>query len=322
MNKNFNLMMFKTVLIMGVVISMSSNNWMSMWLGMEISMMSFIPLMSSKKKLSSESCMKYYIIQSLSSSIMMMGIIMISLNLNFNMILILSIFMKLGMTPFHNWVLSIVEGMNYSNMFILFTFMKMAPMNMMSYINVEIQLIVMLGLIISSVSAINQNSIKKIMSYSSIYNMSMMMTSISNWTSWLTYMTMYLVANFMMMKMCEMMNLNFINQIYMNNYNLMNKIMMWIFMTSISGMPPMITFMMKMIIMEEMITTNQYMMLYIIISTSVITMFFYMRMSLLSLMFFLILPKWMMTKKKKIKNEYLLISVMIYPITCCLKSFY
>nr|YP_010610465.1 NADH dehydrogenase subunit 2 [Cyphonia clavata]WAP90797.1 NADH dehydrogenase subunit 2 [Cyphonia clavata] len=319
MSLNFNKKMFMMFMVMGITISLCSNNWMSMWLGMEISLMTFLPMMSSKLKTTSESCMKYYIIQSLSSSIMMMGIIMMSMKINSEMLITMAILMKLGMTPFHSWMISIMEGMSYQIMTLLFTLMKLAPMNMISWMNVNLQIPVMLGMMISSLSALNQNSLKKILCYSSIYNMSLMLTSNQMWNIWMSFMTMYSMMTMIVMKILSEKNINFVNQMMIKNEKKMMKTEMWIMILMMGGLPPSTSFLLKIMVIQNLMQYKQYMMIVIIILTSCLSMFFYMRISTLSMSSYMSTPKWMFKKESETKMKFIITLTVMFPMLSYMK---
>uniref|UniRef100_UPI00315DAF71 NADH dehydrogenase subunit 2 n=1 Tax=Choucentrus sinensis TaxID=3038122 RepID=UPI00315DAF71 len=305
--------MFQFCLVMGVTIAISSNNWFSIWTGLELSLMSFMPIMSNKLKLNSESCIKYFIIQSLSSAIMMMGVIMMATMIDSKFMLIMSIMLKLGMSPFHSWILSMVEGVKYYPILILFTLMKAAPLNMISYINVNLNLIIMISLMVGSISGFNQNSVKKLLSYSSIVNMSFILSCINNYTIWATYLILYSISMLMLISILMKLNLNFINQMMFNNYSNSIKLTPWIIMLSMGGFPPLIGFFAKLLVIKYIILTKNIFMLTFMITMSLITMFFYIRMMFISMMFFHNIPKWMTTMKFKF-NSYMLISTLTSPM--------
>nr|YP_010271118.1 NADH dehydrogenase subunit 2 [Anchon lineatum]UKB86883.1 NADH dehydrogenase subunit 2 [Anchon lineatum] len=304
--------MFNFSMMMGVIIALSSNNWFSMWIGLEMSIMSFIPIMSTNKKLNSESCIKFFIVQSLSSSIMMMGVIMMSMSSQSNFMLTLAIMLKLGLSPFHTWMMSIVEGMKYYSIFILLTLMKLIPLQMMSYININLTIPVMLSLITGSMAGLNQNSIKKMITYSSIFNLSFMMTCINNSNIWLTYLFMYTMLVGLLMMMVSNMNMMFINQLMINTDNL-NKTTLWITLLALGGLPPMMGFFMKMMILKHLWIINSMTMMTLMIMTSLIIMFFYMRMTVLTMLFYNTIPKWM-TKLKSKLNSYTTLSILMTPM--------
>nr|ATG83175.1 NADH dehydrogenase subunit 2 [Tricentrus sp. EMHAU-15062504] len=304
--------LFNFCMVMGVTIAISSNNWLMIWVGLELSMMCFIPIMSNKMKLNSESCIKYFIIQSLSSTIMMMGVIMM-LELNSTSILIMSILLKLGVSPFHTWIISIIEGMSYYSITLMLTLMKLAPINMLSYLNTNLNVFVLLGLFIGSFSGLNQNSIKKIMVYSSIFNMSMVILSINSTEVWLMFFILYstslILLNYLIMKL----NLNYINQMIINNFNLPIKICCWLTLLSMGGFPPFMGFFGKMMVIKFLIMTNELMICTMLVLTSLLVMFFYTRMVILSIILFFNIPKWMIMTKFNF-NSFIIMTSLILPL--------
>jgi NADH-ubiquinone oxidoreductase chain 2 len=56
-------------LIGGILISISSNSWLGAWIGLEVNLMSIIPLISSQENIyTTEASLKYFIVQALASS--------------------------------------------------------------------------------------------------------------------------------------------------------------------------------------------------------------------------------------------------------------
>nr|QDO72164.1 NADH dehydrogenase subunit 2 [Gargara sp. 16071360] len=306
--------LFNFCMVMGVTIAISSNNWVTIWLGIELSMMSFIPIMSKKFKLNSESCIKYFIIQSLSSSIMMMGVIMMSMLTLNTMVLLMSILLKLGVTPFHTWVVSIIEGMGYYPILLMLTLMKLAPINMLMYINENVNLFIIMGLMIGSISGLNQNSIKKILVYSSIFNMSLILSCTESLEIWSTYFSMYsislMLTNYLIMKL----NLNFINQMIINNFNISIKICCWFTLLSMGGFPPFMGFFGKLLVIKFMLAKNEFLNTAIMMMTSLMVMFFYTRMVIMSTIMFFNIPKWLVTTKLNF-NSFIIITSIMLPLT-------
>nr|YP_010692561.1 NADH dehydrogenase subunit 2 [Tricentrus fulgidus]WBV77302.1 NADH dehydrogenase subunit 2 [Tricentrus fulgidus] len=304
-------MLFNFCLVMGVTLAISSNNWIMIWLGLELSMMCFIPVMSKKSKLNSESCIKYFIVQSMSSTIMMMGVIMMA-SLNSEKILMLSMLLKLGASPFHTWMISIIEGVDYKPIFILLTMMKLAPINMMSYINQNIDIFVIMSLLSGAISGLNQNSIKKIMVYSSIFNLALILSSISSTEIWMSFLIIYSLSMMLMNLLMMKLNLNFINQMLINNFNKSIKLCCWMSLLSMGGFPPLMGFFGKMMVIKFLILNNEMIITTLIILTSLIVMFFYTRMVTLSMMMFFKTPKWMLLTKFNF-NSFVIMTTLILP---------
>nr|YP_010327012.1 NADH dehydrogenase subunit 2 [Melanchra persicariae]UNP54277.1 NADH dehydrogenase subunit 2 [Melanchra persicariae] len=312
---NSNKMFFYFILFFSTLISISSNSWFGCWIGLEINLLSFIPLISnSNNLLSNEASLKYFLTQSIASinflfTILMKLILMKNFEMN-NFISIMmnsSMLMKMGSTPFHFWFPNIVEGLSWLNNFILMTWQKITPMIILSYYlnNNFIIIIIIMNIVIGAIGGLNQTSLRKLMAFSSINNLGWMLSSIMiSETLWFFFIFMY---SFMISIMCFLfyiLNMYFINQLFINNMNFFIKINLLINFLSLGGLPPFIGFFPKWIIINFLINNNMYLMTFIFIMMSLIMLFFYIRISYSAFMFNYLKMKWF---KIFIKNNYFLI---------------
>nr|WNO18645.1 NADH dehydrogenase subunit 2 [Seseria sambara indosinica] len=316
---NSNKMFFFFILIFSTLISISANSWMGCWIGLEINLLSFIPLISnSNNMMSSEASLKYFLIQSIASinflfSILLKMIFLKNFEIN-NFLSILinsSMLMKMGAVPFHFWFPNIVEGMSWLNCFILMTWQKITPMILMSYyLNINfLMLIMMINTIVGAIGGINQTSLRKLMSFSSINNLGWLMFSILISESlWLFY---FIIYSFLISMMCftfYIMNTYFINQLFIFNVNFMLKFLLFINFLSMGGLPPFLGFFPKWIVINFMIYNKFYIISFIFIMMSLITLFFYIRIVYSCILFNYLKLKWF---KIYIKNNYFLFILMI-----------
>nr|YP_002122312.1 NADH dehydrogenase subunit 2 [Ochrogaster lunifer]CAQ19279.1 NADH dehydrogenase subunit 2 [Ochrogaster lunifer] len=306
-------MFFFFILIFSTMISISSNSWFGCWIGLEINLLSFIPLISNSNNLfNSEASLKYFLTQSIASINFLFTIIMkMILMKNFQMNLFISIMinssllMKMGSTPFHFWFPNIIEGMSWLNSFILMTWQKIAPMILLSYyFNFNfILIVVIMNIIIGAISGLNQTSLRKIMAFSSINNLGwMIMALMISENLWMFYFTFY---SFLISILCFLfsnLNMFYMNQLFINNMNFMIKTNMLINFLSLGGLPPFLGFFPKWIVINFMINNNLYFMTMIFTMMSLITLFFYIRITYSSLLFNYPKMKWL---KMMIKNKSL-----------------
>nr|AZL93719.1 NADH dehydrogenase subunit 2 [Helicoverpa punctigera] len=309
---NSNKMFFFFILFFSTFISISSNTWFGCWIGLEINLLSFIPLISnSNNLLASEASLKYFLTQTIASinflfTILMMFILMKNFEMN-NLILILmnsSMLMKMGSTPFHFWFPNIIEGLSWFNSFILMTWQKITPMILLSYCfnkNFIITVIVF-NIIIGAIGGLNQTSLRKLMAFSSINNLGWMMSAIMiSQTLWIFYFFLY---SFMITIMCFLfyiLNMYFINQLFINNMNFLIKINLLINFLSLGGLPPFIGFFPKWIIINFLINNNMYLLTLLFMMMSLIMLFYYIRITYSAFMFNYLKMKWF---KIFIKNNF------------------
>nr|QYK91719.1 NADH dehydrogenase subunit 2 [Lymantria sinica] len=296
-------MFFFFMLIFSTFIAISSNSWFGCWIGLEINLLSFIPLISNTNNLlSTEAALKYFLTQAIASINFLFSILMkMSFMNNFETNFILSIMinstmlMKMGSTPFHFWFPNIVEGLSWFNNFILMSWQKITPMIILSYyINKNfIIIVVMMNVVIGALGGLNQTSLRKLMAFSSINNLGWMLMSIMiSENLWLFF---FIIYSFMISIMCllfNLMNLFFINQLFISNMKPMIKINLLINFLSLGGLPPFIGFFPKWIIINFLINNHFYLLTLIMIIMSLIVLFYYIKITYSSLMFNYFKMKW------------------------------
>nr|YP_010329991.1 NADH dehydrogenase subunit 2 [Theretra alecto]UNP54916.1 NADH dehydrogenase subunit 2 [Theretra alecto] len=311
---NSNKMFFLFILFFSTMISISSNSWFGCWIGLEINLLSFIPLISnSNNLLASEASLKYFLTQSIASmnflfSILMKMILMKNFEMN-NFISIMinsSLLMKMGSAPFHFWFPNISEGLSWFNNFILMTWQKITPMILLSYyLNFNfLYIIIIMNTMIGAIGGLNQTSLRKLMAFSSINNLGwMIFTLMISENLWMFYFLTYSFLISIMFFLFYNLNMFFINQLFINNMNFMVKMNLFINFMSLGGLPPFLGFLPKWIIINFLMMNKLYLLTFIMIMSSLITIYFYIRIIYSSFMFNYFKMKWFKINfKNKLMN--------------------
>nr|YP_004425044.1 NADH dehydrogenase subunit 2 [Calinaga davidis]ADU86243.1 NADH dehydrogenase subunit 2 [Calinaga davidis] len=300
---NSNKMFFLFTLFFSTLISISSNSWLGCWIGLEINLLSFIPLISNPNNLlNSEASLKYFLTQSIASinflfSILLNMFILKNFFFNnfFSILINSSLLMKMGSTPFHFWFPNIMEGLSWMNCFILMTWQKISPMILLSYyFNMNFLMIIMIfNVLIGAFGGFNQTSLRKLMAFSSINNLGWMISSlIISENLWMLY---FFIYSFLILIMCflfYMLNIFYINQMFNYNINFYIKISIMINFLSLGGLPPFLGFFPKWMVINYLILNKFYIMTFIFIMMSLIMLIFYIRIIYSSFMFFSFKFKW------------------------------
>jgi len=287
--------MLANTIIIGVIITICTNNWITIWIGLEVSLLSFIPFIQNKSKVRSESIIKYFIVQRVASTILVIRVIYILIGVSIinEIILTISILIKLGLAPFHNWVLIIIEGISYTSILSLLTVLKLPPLVILYQINSRILTIpIIIRILLRAISGINQSSIKKTIGYSSVFNMSLIATVIRKINIIFIFIMIYTTIISMLMIRLIKNKVNFINQIIFNEFSPWIKINFWLNILSLRGFPPTIGFVLKLIIVQNLFNNNQTTILFVIVLTSILVSIFYIRIAFSSIMNFYIQKKW------------------------------
>nr|YP_010726204.1 NADH dehydrogenase subunit 2 [Neodiprion huizeensis]WDY84640.1 NADH dehydrogenase subunit 2 [Neodiprion huizeensis] len=287
LNKYFYMMLFFSLMII-----VSSSSWLGVWLGMEMNLLFFIPLLMNNVKMSKyiNSSMMYYIIQVGSSSMMLMIILMMKINLilmEVNLMVVLlqiSLIFKLGASPFHWWLVKIMNSISWLNLFILSTLQKVGPLFLLVNLNVSflVYFSMMLSGLFGSFLGFNQVSLKLIMGYSSVNHMSWMFMSLMiDSYILLIYMMIYFLNNLIICMFFYYFNLNYLNQVYMmNNLSYFMKLLLLMMFLSMAGIPPMIGFLPKFFVFMLMIKNLFYIECLIFIFYTLVVLFYYMNLIL------------------------------------------
>nr|AML25770.1 NADH dehydrogenase subunit 2 [Hydrophilidae sp. BMNH 1274306] len=286
--------LFFSTLISSTMISISSQSWLGMWMGLEINLMSFIPMMSyHKNMMSTESSIKYFIIQALASTLILMSIILMTnmflISYDFSsMIFNSALFTKMGAAPFHFWFPEMIEGLSWMNSLILMTWQKIAPLVIFSYnINNLISMfVVIFCMMISGFMGINQISLRKIMAYSSINHLGWMISSMMfNQMIWMIYFLIYSIMSINIIFILNKFNLFYLKQLFYHMKN--NKTIKLFFIMnflSLGGLPPFIGFFPKWITIQTLISNQALMLTFIMMILTLITLFFYVRITFSSIL--------------------------------------
>nr|UYI30612.1 NADH dehydrogenase subunit 2 [Aquatica sp. a XF-2022] len=313
-------LLFMTTLIISTLISISAYTWLGMWIGLEINLLSIIPIIQDKNMLSSESSIKYFITQAIASTIILMSIIMMMWKYNTHssmnsssllMIMNSGLLLKMGMAPFHFWFPEVLEGLNWNNCMLMLTWQKITPMMLLMYnteYTVFYSMIIISGMIISSIMSMNQISIRKLMAFSSINHMGWMMAAmIMEKTIWLIYFTIYSLITINITY--TMKNTFYLNQLfpYMNTSPMTKMFFMLNFM-SLSGIPPFLGFLPKWMVIQTMVENKMFTLTIIMIAFTLIMVYVYMRIMMTAMIMKTSQTNW--TLKMNIKINSLPIGIL------------
>nr|AND97158.1 NADH dehydrogenase subunit 2 [Theopompa sp. FY-2016a] len=292
MSQNSAKLLFLMTLLSGTTICICANSWMSAWMGLEINLLSFIPLMSSSQNMySNEASLKYFLIQAIASSTLLFLLLLkinvfemfYSMSFTFwNNLLIPPLLMKIASAPFHWWLPSVIEGLSWMNSFIILSIQKIAPLILTSYLltnSILIQGVIISSALFGALGGFNQISLRKILSFSSINHIGWMLAAMTTGlNSWFLYFLIYIINLSTIILILSSTTLSFIPQTFncINNLKLM-KITLFIAMLSLGGLPPFLGFFPKWIIIHSMIQNFMTISCLILVFSSLLTLFYYMR---------------------------------------------
>lgn len=321
MNLNFPPLIYSFFLLSGTLISISSSSLFGIWIGLEINLISFIPIIinieNNKKR--REAAIKYFLIQAIASAIVILRSLLFYLirgnifSYAPNILITLALCMKLGMAPFHFWFPEVLEGLNWVNSLILLTWQKISPLVILSIFFYAKILIftALLSAIIGAISGINQTSIRKILAFSSISHLGWIRRIIYfNSGLWIDYYIIYSFTSFILCLSFWLLSLNYFSQLTILQ-NLNEKFIIFINLLSLGGLPPLLGFLPKWIAI--IVVRNNFPILIILIISSLITLYFYTRICFRTFTLFIQDISWF-KKNKRYKNFYFLSLLTLFSL--------
>nr|CAD7857591.1 ND2 CDS [Olavius algarvensis] len=306
---HINMMMYM-IIFMSTIMAISSTNMLMMWFSLELNMFAFIPLIM-KKTLTNETeaSINYFMAQALGSITFLLASTMLLsfhwLVMTNNMMLTMSMLMKIGAVPCHYWYPLTMEMMSWTNCLLLLTWQKIAPLFILLYIilyktsELAMTMIVWMNALAGGLMGLSQKSIKKIMAYSSITHMGWMFSGPMNNTPCMSV-SYFIVYSSLMLPLSMFfysMKMNEVEDIWQKQkLSLMWMIMISLLLLSLAGLPPLTGFIPKLTMMN-MLLTYSFMTMIVLISGSLLNLIFYLNIMLNMLMSF---QENMSTNKMKI----------------------
>lgn len=291
------------ILCMRSIIVVSANSWLGLWIGLEINLLAFIPLIINKNNLNnSEAALNYFLIQAFASTIIIFSIVLliiinniihiinlIEFNIPFKLILC-TLILKLGAAPFHFWFPNVIENLQWFNCLILITWQKLAPIIVLSYFNELRNLLIIFTLLAALTGAIggfNQVSLRKLLAFSSINHLGWIFTAIIFYENiWTIYFIAYSFINFCIVYLIKTFQIFYLNQIYSIFINSpFIKYSLLISLISLGGLPPFIGFIPKWLIIQSIIFIKFYLISLFLICIRLITLYYYLKITLAAVLF-------------------------------------
>nr|QFQ01304.1 NADH dehydrogenase subunit 2 [Plesionika sindoi] len=285
-------LLFFCSLLLGTFIAFSSSSWFTAWLGLELNLLSFIPLISSKYNLySSEAALKYFLIQALGSAIILASApALLLLSLNPSVMILSALLLKMGAAPVHFWFPSVMQGIGWMQCVILMTIQKIAPMLMVSYLLTSGTTYIMfmssvLSSLVGSLGGLNQTLLRKIMAYSSINHMAWMLAAVHISTPlWVNYFMIYsIVSSSVVSIMHSQQIFHFSQTSNLIHSSTLLKTTMFFSLLSLGGLPPFLGFLPKLTIIQSLVYSSSFIWLAALLLSALITLFYYLRLIMISL---------------------------------------
>nr|APL97222.1 NADH dehydrogenase subunit 2 [Crypturopus tuberculatus] len=277
-------LLFFVSLVSSLFITASANSWFIAWIGLEVNLLSFIPLVLKKK--SAEVALKYFLVQAL-ASVLIISAISLGPGVAWSfMAVTVALLLKSGAAPSHQWLPAVVEGLSWPLVAVLLTIQKINPLIIIffalkaSTVTWILPVYVVCSSFVGAVGGLTQTSLRKIMAYSAIAHLSWVLAGLlcSSW-GWLVYFGFYtfvLVSLVVLLSYGQLMTLNDLTTMNSPYLSFVTNLVMM----SLGGLPPFTGFVPKFMLVLQLSATEYSVLLAPLLASTFVSLFMYARVLL------------------------------------------
>nr|AAN15831.1 NADH dehydrogenase subunit 2 [Diporiphora albilabris] len=290
------LLMITLGITLGTLTVTSANHWLTAWLGLELNMISIIPMIAKQKHpRATEAATKYFLTQAIASTLMLFSSSLNAwqtgswdisqLNNKLSCALIISaLAMKMGAAPTHFWLPEVMQGSTLTTALLITTWQKIAPITLLYMISNHAQTTItlaigLLSILVGGWGGFNQTQVRKMMAYSSIAHLGWTMTVISIMpnialTNIIIYITMS-TPFFLLLTNTSSKTLQTLTTTW--TYTPTTTIILMLLLLSMAGLPPLTGFTPKLLILDTLVTHKLTLMATTMALLSLLSLTFYLR---------------------------------------------
>lgn len=289
---NYNFIMFLLIILsfLGNIFLIISYNSLTFILALELQSLTvylIVALNYNNSEINISSSLKYFILGSLASSLIILGV---ALNLNYyndlkilniNLLIIIGCLFKLAVAPFHQWSIDVYNSItnniiSYISLLPKFGILLFLFYNVSDYYNL-LFIFSALSIIIGSIGGLFQIKYRKLLAYSSIAQIGYLLVALHSNEILLLYLIQYTLTTILLLYLFTSIDKNnkgLLKLLQTNNYITFSLTILFI---SLSGIPPLYGFFAKLEIINILMNLDNYLLIIIVIVTSVLSTFYYLR---------------------------------------------
>lgn len=274
--------LFLITLTLGIFISLSSNNWLFVWFGLELNLFSFIPLaLKTNKNQEKEAILKYFLVQAIASIILLTAFLT---SQNMPTIILTSLLIKLGIAPSHFWLAPVINAISWNICWILATLQKISPIVIISQIlssqsTLFIFLVSRLRALTGGIGGLNQTQLRAILAYSSIGHIGWILAaSLTTQRIIIIYLFSYIIIVSAVIQPINLSSISIINSQNRQEPSL-NVLKLTLIPTilRLGGLPPIFGFFPKLIVIYSLSSINLTLLQLILILSSTLNLYYYLK---------------------------------------------
>lgn len=239
-----------------MVVGLRESRIISQWGVLELSSVSFIPLLvSSGNSVKRLAGVKYFLSQAPASVWILISLTAFNSSF-FYLMLTPALLFKLALPPFHGWLFSLINNIGLKELAVLLTIQKFIPLHMLEiFLDITLLIISLIrALLILLVASLSVSSFKPVLIISSISGSYWPIFSIYSGNIWLEYIIIY---SFFFLIFCYYLNKeNVVLYIRVFKKRLLVRLLIALQLFNLGGIPPLAGFFIKLIVVKGVCLQN------------------------------------------------------------------
>nr|ANZ03379.1 NADH dehydrogenase subunit 2 [Pleuropoma jana] len=331
------------LMIFGSIFCLSAINWLWAWVGLELNLIGFVSLFFLNKKVSSsEAAMKYIIIQSVGSSLILFSSLF---NLIHSSLWVISSYafdglmsclllgalgVKLGLFPFYYWLPSVAKNCSMGICMILLSWQKIAPLGLIFIVyNLNLKsgwsvvlvmnLMCVISSLIGGLGGMNSTHFRNIMAYSSINHSGwIVFGGMMNFSISWVYMFIYVFTVIVIFFPFILISFGNVKNLSVNNIGFYSYMFILLQLLSLGGLPPLLGFYGKLlIIMCGFSCFNSWIWILILILGSLFSLYYYLFLVFVFFINMIDLKNFVLFKNWSFNSLSFFVYMLVILITFC-----
>lgn len=301
--------------VTGLLVIEDALEFIVIYIGIEISGLAFYILAARERESakSTEAGVKYFVLGALGSGLMLLGMTMTYAQsgltyvgvepvlssasivdgtaftgpwVNMGTLILVGLYFKIGAAPFHMWLPDVYEGSSTKVTAYFAVVPKIAYLAIIMHVGMALNNLVIgtLSIIIGSIGAINQTSLKRMLAYSGIGHVGFMLLGLATNTaeglqSVMIYYVLYVIMTLSTFMIIITLGIDKIAELRgLSRRNGALGMTLGLIMMSLAGVPPLVGFLSKYLIIKSVIEVGAIEWAIVAIVVSVISSFYYVRL--------------------------------------------
>lgn len=264
-----------------------SSSLYSIWVRLELNIIIFLALcITSYSTPTREVLLKYFIIQAFRTAVFLWFFFVkcLAFSSRFSETgLLIAILVKLGVPPFHNWVISIIISLRWGLIFLISTIQKVLPILMLVFIELRnsLSLLIFTGAILVVINTLSINSLKTGLAFSSVFSGLWVIAGAPSISKRVLFIVLYGMALAALMVFISSWNRSY-KLSYRIGFNsrFLGGFFPCMLLLNLGGMPPFAGFWGKVIILLEVLNNYVFLTAFILTISSVYLIYLYLKVGL------------------------------------------